>query len=217
MTLREVVHRTDTVQGNDGRIYPAGSVNIEGATLRTVIKITDSGISTDKRQGNVGNARDQVPFSCADERARHRAPCPDAQNAAAKSVGCLILIGIGGSGKGPLRRGMRGAHWCRGAGRDNCEAQISGCTFVRRGTAVAACRPKLAWFERSLPKLEACRAQKKGGPAPLSKNRANNLATTYSRGTYRPTTIGCSGLNGRVRDGNGWAPGKWSPGSVIPR
>ena len=37
-------------------------------------------------------------------------------------------------------------------------------------------------------------------------DRAIDLATTYSRGTYRPTTIGCSGLNGRVRDGNGWDP-----------
>ena len=54
----------------------------------------------------------------------------------------------------------------------------------------------------------------KKDPVLLSKNRVINLATTYSRGTYRPTTIGCSGLNGRVRDGNGWAPGKWSPGSV---
>src|SRR3954469_20834269 len=46
----------------------------------------------------------------------------------------------------------------------------------------------------------------KRSPALLSKDRAINLATTYSRGTYRPTTIGCSGLNGRVRDGNGWNP-----------
>ena len=36
--------------------------------------------------------------------------------------------------------------------------------------------------------------------------RGINLAMTYSRGTFRPTTIGCSGLNGRVRDGNGWDP-----------
>ena len=36
--------------------------------------------------------------------------------------------------------------------------------------------------------------------------RAVNLATTYSRGAYRSTTIGCSGLNCRVRDGNGWDP-----------
>src|SRR5262249_18387213 len=47
---------------------------------------------------------------------------------------------------------------------------------------------------------------KKEGPKRLSPLRAINLATTYSRGTYRPTTIGCSGLNGRVRDGNGWNP-----------
>src|ERR1019366_9187056 len=58
---------------------------------------------------------------------------------------------------------------------------------------------------------------KKRGPVFLSENRAINLATTYSRGTYRPTTIGCSGLNGRVRDGNGWAPGIWSPESESPR
>jgi hypothetical protein len=48
--------------------------------------------------------------------------------------------------------------------------------------------------------------RQKRGPVRLSTNRAKNLATTYSRGTYRPTTIGCSGLNGRVRDGNGWNP-----------
>ena len=42
--------------------------------------------------------------------------------------------------------------------------------------------------------------------SPYSGNRVINLATTYSRGTYRPTTIGCTGLNGRVRDGNGWNP-----------
>ena len=34
--------------------------------------------------------------------------------------------------------------------------------------------------------------------------RAVNLATTYSRGTYRPTTIGAAAFHFRVRDGNGW-------------
>ena len=32
----------------------------------------------------------------------------------------------------------------------------------------------------------------------------NNLATTYSRRTLRPTTIGAVVFHGRVRDGNGW-------------
>ena len=32
----------------------------------------------------------------------------------------------------------------------------------------------------------------------------NNLATTYSRRTLRPTTIGAVAFHGRVRDGNGW-------------
>jgi hypothetical protein len=40
----------------------------------------------------------------------------------------------------------------------------------------------------------------------ISHIRAIDLATTYSRGTYRPTTIGYMGLNDRVRDGNGWDP-----------
>jgi len=31
-----------------------------------------------------------------------------------------------------------------------------------------------------------------------------NLATTYSRGTCRPTTIGAAAFHFRVRDGNGW-------------
>src|SRR5215217_7346730 len=30
------------------------------------------------------------------------------------------------------------------------------------------------------------------------------LATTYSRGTCRPTTIGAAAFHFRVRDGNGW-------------
>ena len=34
--------------------------------------------------------------------------------------------------------------------------------------------------------------------------RAVNLATTYSRGTCRPTTIGAAAFHFRVRDGNGW-------------
>ena len=31
-----------------------------------------------------------------------------------------------------------------------------------------------------------------------------NLATTYSRGTYRPTTIGANAFHFRVRNGTGW-------------
>lgn len=48
--------------------------------------------------------------------------------------------------------------------------------------------------------------EKQEARAIVKTARAKNLATTYSRGTFRPTTIGCSGLNGRVRDGNGWDP-----------
>ena len=36
------------------------------------------------------------------------------------------------------------------------------------------------------------------------RERAVNLATTYSRGTCRPTTIGAAAFHFRVRDGNGW-------------
>ena len=61
-------------------------------------------------------------------------------------------------------------------------------------------------FPNCLPEHWAVQSWQKRGPALLSKNRAKNLATTYSRGTLRPTTISCSGLNGRVRDGNGWNP-----------
>jgi hypothetical protein len=49
-------------------------------------------------------------------------------------------------------------------------------------------------------------AEKKKPDHRVTDDRAINLATTYSRGTFRPTTIGYSGLNGRVRDGNGWDP-----------
>ena len=44
-----------------------------------------------------------------------------------------------------------------------------------------------------------CR-RKKAAP----KGGFNNLATTYSRRTLRPTTIGAVVFHGRVRDGNGW-------------
>jgi len=44
------------------------------------------------------------------------------------------------------------------------------------------------------------RRRKKAAP----KGGFNNLATTYSRRTLRPTTIGAVVFHGRVRDGNGW-------------
>jgi hypothetical protein len=40
--------------------------------------------------------------------------------------------------------------------------------------------------------------------AALMRGGFNNLATTYSRRTLRPTTIGAGVFHGRVRDGNGW-------------
>jgi len=45
---------------------------------------------------------------------------------------------------------------------------------------------------------------KTGTARPHCCGRAVNLATTYSRGTYRPTTIGAAAFHFRVRDGNGW-------------
>ena len=49
------------------------------------------------------------------------------------------------------------------------------------------------------PAVVRCR-RKKAAP----KGGFNNLATTYSRRTLRPTTIGAVVFHGRVRDGNGW-------------
>ena len=46
----------------------------------------------------------------------------------------------------------------------------------------------------------ATNRRKKAAP----KGGFNNLATTYSRRTLRPTTIGAVVFHGRVRDGNGW-------------
>ena len=43
-----------------------------------------------------------------------------------------------------------------------------------------------------------------GTARPHCCDRAVNLATTYSRGTCRPTTIGAAAFHFRVRDGNGW-------------
>ena len=43
-----------------------------------------------------------------------------------------------------------------------------------------------------------------GTARPHGCGRAVNLATTYSRGTCRPTTIGAAAFHFRVRDGNGW-------------
>ena len=45
---------------------------------------------------------------------------------------------------------------------------------------------------------------KKGPRTAFGNARAYNLATTYSRGTCRPTTIGAAAFHFRVRDGNGW-------------
>ena len=40
-------------------------------------------------------------------------------------------------------------------------------------------------------------------PPSINDGGLINLAITYSRGTYSPTTIGYLELNGRVRNGNG--------------
>ena len=41
------------------------------------------------------------------------------------------------------------------------------------------------------------------------------LATTYSRGTYRTTTIGNAVFDGRVREGIGSGTALWSPKIVL--
>jgi hypothetical protein len=51
---------------------------------------------------------------------------------------------------------------------------------------------------RQLP----CSEQKKAEHLLFGFNK--DLAATYSRGTYRTTTIGNAVFHGRVRDGNGW-------------
>ena len=48
------------------------------------------------------------------------------------------------------------------------------------------------------------RRAKKSGPPSFRKTGRYNLATTYSRKTFRQTTIGAAAFHFRVRDGNGW-------------
>ncbi len=45
---------------------------------------------------------------------------------------------------------------------------------------------------------------KKEAPLPVSRKRGVTLATSYSRTTYRRTTIGAAAFHFRVRNGNGW-------------
>ena len=45
---------------------------------------------------------------------------------------------------------------------------------------------------------------KKSARPLLSKKPGKYLATTYSRGAFRPTTIGAAAFHFRVRDGTGW-------------
>ena len=108
----------------------------------------------------------------------------------ADAPGAWGLSGISGEGTGPARKLKRRQPAPR---RD------------RRGYSAA-----WGWAEDppSPPEGLPARAGDSGQKAPtfLSEDRGINLAMTYSRGTLRPTTIGCSGLNGRVRDGNGWDP-----------
>ena len=44
---------------------------------------------------------------------------------------------------------------------------------------------------------------KKSQSSQVNFGLVNNLAATYSRGTYRTTTIGKTVFDGRVRNGNG--------------
>ena len=45
---------------------------------------------------------------------------------------------------------------------------------------------------------------KKNARLLLSKKPGKYLATTYSRGAFRPTTIGAAAFHFRVRNGTGW-------------
>ena len=79
-------------------------------------------------------------------------------------------------------------------------------TSVPGGPAPPSIGQSHETHSRVFPRLGIQNDKNKMTRSPCSGNRVINLATTYSRGTYRPTTIGCTGLNGRVRDGNGWNP-----------
>ena len=48
-----------------------------------------------------------------------------------------------------------------------------------------------------------CTAKELGTLGVLSSDAGKDLATTYSRGIYKTTTIGKTVFDGRVRDGNG--------------
>ena len=69
----------------------------------------------------------------------------------------------------------------------------------RPGSANLATKKKSHAGAGGEPAVVRCR-RKKAAP----KGGFNNLATTYSRRTLRPTTIGAVVFHGRVRDGNGW-------------
>lgn len=61
---------------------------------------------------------------------------------------------------------------------------------------------KSKWIHR---RRQFSRAGHKQRKKPILTDRLKkNLAATYSRGTYRTTTIGNAVFHGRVRDGNGW-------------
>ena len=84
-----------------------------------------------------------------------------------------------------------------GAGRDGVPAEARGPQRVRGDRS-------------SSPRLGASAGDLPGGRAPKKSRPVRggflkkSLATTYSRRTLRPTTIGAVVFHGRVRDGNGW-------------
>ena len=97
------------------------------------------------------------------------------------------------------------------SGRRNFRATLCRCTVrcltIATRIRLARSRSKSSWrrdaFARSprrpLPRKEAV----KGRPSPESF-RGWVLATSYSRTTYRRTTIGAAAFHFRVRNGNGW-------------
>jgi hypothetical protein len=79
----------------------------------------------------------------------------------------------------------------------------------RRGrdgvTGELALRERVPRWGDGVPRPPRPRLRAGTGTArPHCCGRAVNLATTYSRGTCRPTTIGAAAFHFRVRDGNGW-------------